>query len=233
MASSSATATETKNVINLKGSAKLIQEFMEYSINMILYQREVYHDDEFDKVQRYGRPVYLTNNEQLKKYLDGVLSGMKESIEADECKKVVLVIISCETEEPIEKWEFAIESEPGDEDKENTTIKKETTTTTDPSKRTATRELKQIQNVMMKIMKQICGTVTYLPCRDSNAELTFNILLYTKKRGQEIMNNWQESHSHELYDGGDGEEVQVLNFDDLSTGVNTVKSKVCYKVQNM
>lgn len=239
MASATSTATETKNVINLKGSAKLIREFMEYSINMILFQREVYHDEEFEKVDRYGRPVFLTTNEKLKQYLNGVLSGLKESIENDECKKMVLVIISVDTEEPIEKWEFSIEPESGDEENADPSgstslskLKIEPDPYAKPDKnRTASRDLKLIQQEMMKIMKQIIGAVTYLPCR-GDTDLTFNILLYTKKRGEHVMANWQESHAHDLAAGNGEEEVQVLQFDNLSTGVNKVRSKVEYKIQN-
>jgi len=220
-----AAACETKSVINLKGSAAIIKDFMDFSINMILYQREVYHDEEFEKVEKYGRPLFMTTNDKLRKYLDGVLGGLKNSIEKDECRKVVLVIIDTDTEDPVEKWEFEIEPEVNN-DIENT----------DPyavpdKTRTASKDMKAIQNQIMKIMKQIIGAVTYLPCR-GDSELSFNILLYTKRKGTEVMSEWQECHAHDLIASKETQEnVQTLNFDTLSTGVQTVQSRVCYKVK--
>ena len=70
---SSEVAVETKSVINLKGSAEIIRDFMDFSINMILYQREVYADEEFEKIEKYGRPLFMTTNTALKEYLSGVL----------------------------------------------------------------------------------------------------------------------------------------------------------------
>ena len=71
---SSGVAVETTSTINLKGSAEIIRDFMDFSINMILYQREVYGDAEFEKIEKYGRPLFMTTNEKLKQYLEGVLN---------------------------------------------------------------------------------------------------------------------------------------------------------------
>merc|ERR1712127_965104 len=83
---SSGVAVETTSTINLKGSAEIIRDFMDFSINMILYQREVYGDAEFEKIEKYGRPLFMTTNEKLREYLKGVfLNGLQTSIENDEC----------------------------------------------------------------------------------------------------------------------------------------------------
>ena len=72
-AAASEVAVETASVINLKGSAEIIRDFMDFSINMILYQREVYGDAEFEKIEKYGRPLFMTTNKKLREYLNGVL----------------------------------------------------------------------------------------------------------------------------------------------------------------
>lgn len=224
---SSGVAVETTSTINLKGSAEIIRDFMDFSINMILYQREVYGDAEFEKIEKYGRPLFMTTNEKLKQYLEGVLNGLQTSIENDECRKVVLVIIDTDTEEPVEHWEFEIEPEIAENSENNDPLKQD-------KERTVTKDIKKIQSQMMKIMKQIIGTVTYLPCRE-DAGLTFNILLYIKKRtGDKNMDHWEGTHGHELVVGAGEckEEIETLSFDTLKTGLQTVKSKVCYKVKN-
>ena len=71
---SSGVAVETTSTINLKGSAEIIRDFMDFSINMILYQREVYGDAEFEKIEKYGRPLFMTTNDKLREYLKGVLN---------------------------------------------------------------------------------------------------------------------------------------------------------------
>ena len=74
-------ATATKNTITLKGSAMMISEFMDFGINSILYQRDVYPANEFSPVQKYGLTVYMAQDEELRKYLNVVLEQMKNWIE--------------------------------------------------------------------------------------------------------------------------------------------------------
>ena len=222
----SGTQQEIKNTINLKGSASLITDFMNYGINMILFQREVYAMESFEKTERYGRPIFLTTDEKLKRYLDGVLNGLRTLLENDECRRVDLVIISVADEEPVERWEFDIEPthEVSGDGLENV----------DPSNksRTSSKDIKEIQQQIMKIMRQIIATVSMLP--NYEQEITFNILLHTKKKAKSEMRNWSEADARVTSLAGErpGEEdgVEVLRFDSLKTGVHSVHSKVCYKV---
>ena len=86
-----AVAQEVKsNVITLAGSAEIICDFMEFGINMILFQRDIYPNEDFKQVQKYGRPLYLTENEKLREYLKNILTGLKVMLEKDECHKVSL-----------------------------------------------------------------------------------------------------------------------------------------------
>lgn len=66
-------ATRTNNAISLKGSTKIVTEFFEYSVNSILYQRNVYPADDFRMVKKYGLPMLITSDESLKAYLDTIL----------------------------------------------------------------------------------------------------------------------------------------------------------------
>jgi len=221
-----AVAQEVKsNVITLSGSAEIICDFMEFGINMILFQRDIYPNEDFKQVQKYGRPLYLTENEKLKEYLKNILTGLKVMLEKDECHKVVLVIINVESEEPVERWEFEVKP-----DHENSTKVENNAENIDPHARYSNMELKKIQAQIVKIMQQIIGSVTYLPIRDD--EHTFNILLYTRRRSETpIMHQWSETTAHTIEKTGN-DNVEVIDFQTLTTGVHNVKSKVCYKVKN-
>jgi mitotic spindle assembly checkpoint protein MAD2 len=74
-------ATATKNTITLKGSAQMISEFMDFGINSILYQRDVYPPNEFTPEKKYGLTVLMAQDEELRKYLDTVLGQMRQWIE--------------------------------------------------------------------------------------------------------------------------------------------------------
>jgi len=234
------TIQPTKQTITVQGSAEIITDFMEYSINMILYNRELYHEEDFEKVEKYGRPYYLTTNYKLKTYLENVLKGLKDLVANDQCHRIDLVIISVERDETIERWEFEIEAIAGEENKENNNgcaaSGKQLEELRDWSKfRKATKELASIQNQMNRIVRQIISTVSLLPNYDE--ELSFNILLHTKKNAHVSLNldDFQDTDKKTATIDGEGEnesgEVQILKFDSLKTGVHTVHSKVCYKVR--
>lgn len=67
------TTQQTRQSISLKGSTKIVTEFFEYSVNSILYQRNVYPADDFRMVKKYGLPMLITSDESLKAYLDTIL----------------------------------------------------------------------------------------------------------------------------------------------------------------
>mgnify|MGYP000276312612 CR=1 FL=1 len=100
------TIQPTKQTITVQGSAEIITDFMEYSINIILYNRELYPMEDFEKVEKYGRPYYLTTNYKLKSYLENVLKGLKDLVANDQCHRIDLVIISVELKKVIRKLFF-------------------------------------------------------------------------------------------------------------------------------
>jgi mitotic spindle assembly checkpoint protein MAD2 len=90
-------ATRTNQAITLKGSTVMVSEFFEYSVNSILYQRGVYPSDDFRyanssrtrwqsadgnrMVKKYGIPMLITSDDNLKEYISTILAqvqGMSE-----------------------------------------------------------------------------------------------------------------------------------------------------------
>jgi len=48
-----------------------------YGINSILYQRGLYGPETFTREQQYGLTLLVTTDDELKKYLNNVLSDVK------------------------------------------------------------------------------------------------------------------------------------------------------------
>jgi hypothetical protein len=48
-----------------------------YGINSILYQRGLYAPETFTRVQQYGLTLLVTTDDELKKYLNNVLTDVK------------------------------------------------------------------------------------------------------------------------------------------------------------
>ena len=54
-----------------------VAEFFEYSINNILYQREIYPPETFRRVAKYGLAMFVTTDEGLTGYLSNVLAQLE------------------------------------------------------------------------------------------------------------------------------------------------------------
>jgi mitotic spindle assembly checkpoint protein MAD2 len=81
-----ATQQQQKGKITLKGSTDIVSEFFGYGIQSILYQRGIYGEDEFGRVTKYGLPMWVTKNDELKKYLANVLNQVTSKIEETESR---------------------------------------------------------------------------------------------------------------------------------------------------
>jgi hypothetical protein len=69
--------TTMTSAITIRGSAELVAEFFGYSVNSILFQRGVYPPDSFARVQKYGLGLFVTNDEDLKRFITSVLTQMQ------------------------------------------------------------------------------------------------------------------------------------------------------------
>ena len=73
----SSSAVASASVINLKGSTDIITEFVNYSVNNILYQRGVYPPESFKRVSQYGLSMMVTTDESLTSYLTAILKQLE------------------------------------------------------------------------------------------------------------------------------------------------------------
>ncbi|XP_003739485.1 mitotic spindle assembly checkpoint protein MAD2A [Galendromus occidentalis] len=197
--------TLQSNTVTLQGSAAIVAEFFEFSVNSILYQRGVYPPENFCRVQKYGLTMLVTDDERLKEYLQGVANQLKELLRKKMIRQLVLVIADVETKETLERWEFKVH------------VDEEMTEESAPK----TKELKTIQQEIAAIIRQIVASVTFLP--QLEGQLAFDLLVYTKRDGEVNEELWADSKPM-LIEGG-----QMVKIKSFSTSVHTVDAAVVYR----
>eukprot|EP00040_Diaphanoeca_grandis_P042193 m.264374 g.264374 ORF g.264374 m.264374 type:complete len:207 (-) comp55831_c0_seq1:37-657(-) len=194
--------------ITIKGSAQLVTEFFGYGINTILYQREIYPAEQFERKKKYGLTLLVTSDAELKSYLNGVLGQLNKWLQSKTVQKVIVVIADAGTGETAERWQFDIECE----NQENQT----------PNAAPAQdKSEKEIQSEIQAIIRQITGSVTFLPLIQT--QCTFEVLVYTDKDSETPM-EWVESDAKHVQGGS-----QVMPLRHFSTGHHAVKAAVCYR----
>ena len=185
--------------IKLTGSVKVVVEYFEYAMNMILYQRAIYPNEMFTLVKKYGINVLRSEDPALQKYLHSVLIRVKDWIETDQLKKLVLAIINENTGETVEKWEFDITI--FQNEKENL-------------------QERDICKNIQYILKQIVSSCSTLPILEGG--FTFHVLAHTND-GVAIPNQWIKSNSHEIHDG------EFVSLKSFSTSSHDISTSVQFK----
>ena len=61
--------------------------------------------------------LLVSTDPEVNKFLENVLSQIKDWLELRKIKKLVVVLNSVETKETLERWEFRIENEVGEDGK--------------------------------------------------------------------------------------------------------------------
>ena len=85
------------STISLRGSVDLVQEFFEYAINSILYQRGIYPPEEFRRVAKYGLSMMVASDDGLQTYLKKILAQLKTWLEEGDVQRLVVVVTGVET----------------------------------------------------------------------------------------------------------------------------------------
>ncbi|BDD57160.1 Mitotic spindle checkpoint component mad2 [Monascus purpureus] len=212
--------------LSLKGSAKLVAEFFEYSINSILFQRGVYPPEDFTTVKKYGLNMLVTADDQVKAYIKKIMSQLNKWMIGGKISKLVVVITSKETGEHVERWQFDVQifgkhakaySSRKSADKENANPED----TESQTKPTVEKTEKEIQDEIQAIFRQITASVTFLPVLDGDC--TFNVLVYADA-DSEVPVEWGDSDAKEIKNA---EKVQLRSF---STNNHRVETLVSYRL---
>lgn len=107
----------------------------------------------------------MSTDPEVNKFLESVLAQIKDWLELRKIKKLVMVLNSVETKETLERWEFRIENEVGEDGK----------TVVD----SAVKDEKKIKGEIRDVIRQIVASVTFLPLLDCIC--SFDILIYTHR----------------------------------------------------
>lgn len=198
-----------KSPVQLKGSIDIVIEFFNYGINSILYQRGLYPSDSFMQREKYGLPLLVTTNPDLKKYLDIVLNQMRKFLETKNVHKIVIVILSQSTKEPVERWQFDVDLQRPDQ--------ADGLVGGDCDER---KVLKEIQEGIRGVIRQITASVTFLPTLQGSH--SFDILLFTDKNVELPNSEWSDTNARLI---NNGQHVQLRGF---TTHVHKVEPIVSY-----
>ncbi|KAK4642727.1 Mitotic spindle checkpoint component mad2 [Podospora bellae-mahoneyi] len=213
--------------LSLKGSAKLVAEFFQYSIHTILFQRGVYPAEDFSAVKKYGLNMLVSSDDQVRSYIKKIMSQLDKWMLGGKISKLVIVITDKDTGEHVERWQFDVQifkkASSSSKSKTSTPIGDENTGEERP---TATEKEKdkteaEIQQEIAAIFRQITASVTFLPQLSGNC--TFNVLVYADA-DSEVPVEWGDSDAKEIKDA---EKVQLRGF---STANHKVETLVSYRL---
>lgn len=211
-----------KTDITLKGSVEIVSEFFFTAINSILYQRGIYQPETFKRESKYGLTVLTSTDEGLLLYLRQIMSQMETWLLEGDVQRLVVVVTGVDSGETLERWQFnvtvedsgAIAAAQGNENvaqnsmqKISKGVKKE-------------KSLKEIQNEIQAIIRQITASVTFLPLL--NEPCSFDLLVYTNKTAV-VPKKWEDSDPQYIINS---QEVKLSSF---TTTVHKVDSMVTYK----
>ncbi|KAK1673783.1 DNA-binding protein [Colletotrichum godetiae] len=219
----------------LKGSAKLVAEFFQYSIHTILFQRGVYPAEDFSAVKKYGLNMLVSSDDQVRAYIKKIMSQLDRWMLRGKISKLVIVITDKDTGEHVERWQFDVEifGRPSKSKSSKTSSSSSSSKTSSKptdqenaspaSAEDATPEKteQEIQSEIAAIFRQITASVTFLP--QLNGDCTFNVLVYADA-DSEVPVEWGDSDAKEIVNG---ERVQLRGF---STSNHRVDTLVSYRL---
>ncbi|KAK4935004.1 Mitotic spindle checkpoint component mad2 [Elasticomyces elasticus] len=161
----------------------------------------------------------ISQDDGVKAYIKKIMSQLDRWMKHSKISKLVIVISSKETGEPVERWQFDVQifgkgasgkTSKKAADKENT----EPTPTEAPAEKTES----EIQQEIQAVFRQITASVTFLPMLDGDC--TFNVLVYADV-DSEVPLEWGDSDAKEIKNG---EKVQLRSFSTSSHKVDTLVS---------
>ncbi|CAH7671173.1 DNA-binding protein [Phakopsora pachyrhizi] len=207
-------------------STAIVCEFIYYCFNTILSVRKLYDDYQFRFEKRYEIYLPLLIDDSLKIYLKSFTTQLKPWLEDGRVSRIVLVIISKETRETVERWQFEIRpssssssSSSSDESSSdlNTKLKESDRIRT----KVLVRSDREMQAEVLQILRQIFSSVTFMPILQPDQYL-FKILSYVDK-GLDVPDGWMVSDAHLI--SANSEQVPIHG---LTTSVHSLTSTVTY-----
>ncbi|CAI4214964.1 unnamed protein product [Parascedosporium putredinis] len=209
----------------LKGSARLVAEFFQYSIHSILFQRGVYPAEDFVAVKKYGLNMLVSADDQVKAYIKKIMSQLDKWMVGGKISKLVIVITDKDTGEHVERWQFDVQIFGKSSSKSRTALtaadQENQTPSSDAGEAISEKTEKEIQDEIAAIFRQITASVTFLP--QLSGDCTFNVLVYADA-DSDVPVEWGDSDAKEI---NNAERVQLRGF---STSNHRVDTLVSYRL---
>ncbi|OAA46542.1 mitotic spindle checkpoint component mad2 [Beauveria brongniartii RCEF 3172] len=209
--------------LSLKGSARLVAEFFQYSIHTILFQRGVYPAEDFTAVKKYGLNMLVSSDDQVRAYIKKIMSQLDKWMVGGKISRLVIVITDKDTGEHVERWQFNVDITAAPKrsksaaaaaaaDQENAAG-----AAAAPAPEPEKTE-QEIQAEIAAIFRQITASVTFLP--QLTGDCTFNVLVYADA-DSDVPVEWGDSDAKEIENG---ERVQLRGFSTANHRVDTLVS---------
>ncbi|KAM3441016.1 hypothetical protein MY4824_001800 [Beauveria thailandica] len=209
--------------LSLKGSARLVAEFFQYSIHTILFQRGVYPAEDFTAVKKYGLNMLVSSDDQVRAYIKKIMSQLDKWMVGGKISRLVIVITDKDTGEHVERWQFSVDitatpkrsksAVAAAADQENAAGAAAAAPAPEPEKTE-----QEIQAEIAAIFRQITASVTFLP--QLTGDCTFNVLVYADA-DSDVPVEWGDSDAKEIENG---ERVQLRGFSTANHRVDTLVS---------
>ncbi|EGY15545.1 mitotic spindle checkpoint component mad2 [Verticillium dahliae VdLs.17] len=208
----------------LRGSAKLVAEFFQYSIHTILFQRGVYPAEDFSVVKKYGLNMLaaaVSSDDQVRAYIKKIMGQLDRWMKYGKISKLVIVITSKDTGEHVERWQFDVQIFNQHKSAKSKAAKADQENAAPVTEDAPDKTEKEIQDEIAAIFRQITASVTFLPQLDGDC--TFNVLVYADA-DSEVPVEWGDSDAKEIENA---ERVQLRGF---STSNHRVDTLVSYRL---
>ncbi|KAL5604311.1 hypothetical protein BROUX41_002284 [Berkeleyomyces rouxiae] len=204
----------------LKGSARMVTEFFQYSIHSILFQRGVYPAEDFTAVKKYGLNMLVSSDDQVKAYIKKIMGQLDKWMLGGKISKLVIVITDKDTGEHVERWQFDVQifnAKPS-KSKSKTADENASAPAPAPSALEPEKTEKEIQDEISALFRQITASVTFLP--QLQGDCTFNVLVYADA-DSDVPVEWGDSDAKEIENA---ERVQLRGFSTSNHRVDTIVS---------
>ncbi|PLW06065.1 hypothetical protein PCANC_24986 [Puccinia coronata f. sp. avenae] len=189
-------ANARDRVVKLKGdifhSTAILCEFLYYAFNTILGLREVYPKQDFKWDKRYDIFLPMLIDPDLKGYLLKITTQLKPWLEAKSVTRIVLALVSKETRETVERWQFDIHTT-AEQPPQEAAPQAAAPSAADqqvPFEPVA-RSDHDMQAEALQIFRQIFSSVTFMPALEPD-QCLFTILSYVDKSA-DIPVGWNKS----------------------------------------
>ncbi|KAI5703943.1 mitotic spindle assembly checkpoint protein MAD2A [Diaphorina citri] len=217
-----ATTQKTENAITLKGSAKLVTEYLSLGINSILFQRGIYPPESFKSEQHFGLTIYVATDKEIQDFINRILGQIKDWLLQEKVQKLSLIISNRNTKEVLERWDFKLQYDKSSDENDAASVNtaSKTDSTNAEKDKIGNKDIKVIQKEIRDVLRQICSTVSFLPLLD--APCAFDCLIFTNF-DTSVPENWVETEPVFI---ANSQEVQLRSF---STSLHKMDTVVSYK----